>query len=85
MIPLQDTLYIVLIFGALWVTIFACWFLWQLISVLKGVREVLSEVQARIQSVEQAIHGVRAKFEDGSRHVNSLSESIKDYFKNLHK
>lgn len=70
MISLQDTLYFVLIFGAIWITVFTCWFLWQLISVLRGLREVLNQVQSRIHSVEQAIHGFRSKFEDGGRHIS---------------
>jgi hypothetical protein len=83
MISLQDTLYYVLIFGAFWFIVLGGWLIWQLISILRGVREVLNEVRGTIERLENALHGVRNKFEDTGRHFSSFAETIKDSVKNF--
>ncbi|MDP2631503.1 MAG: hypothetical protein Q8P30_01900 [Candidatus Uhrbacteria bacterium] len=77
MIDATDILYIVLAFCALWVTAFICWFIYQIAVVLKNVNDVLSEVKFQIERVEQALNGIKSKFDAGTGHLGSLADDIK--------
>lgn len=73
----KDILFIILSFCALWFTVFLCWFLYQLAIVLRRINEVVGEVKIQIEKVENAIHGVKSKFEFGSSQLGFLADTIK--------
>lgn len=77
MLETQDILYIVLAFCALWITLFICWFVYQVASIIKNVNDVLKDVRYQIEKVEQVLNGIKAKFETGTGHLSSLAEDIK--------
>ena len=61
-----DILYIVLSFCVLWFTAAAFWFLWQLAQILKNVNDTVSDVRDKMHKMEQALSGIREKFDKAS-------------------
>lgn len=77
MLEYKDVLYIVLAFCALWFTAFLCWFLWQIAIVVKRINDVLSEMKSAITRVEQALIGIKGRFEHGTSHLGKMSDHVK--------
>jgi hypothetical protein len=73
----KDILFIILSFCVLWFTAFLCWFLYQLAMVLRRINDVVGEVKMQIGRVEEAIHGVKNKFEFGSSQIGFLTDAVK--------
>lgn len=73
----QDILYIVLAFCALWVTAFMCWLIWQIAMILKNINDVMSEAREKIAKIEEAITGIRNKFERATVGLSFLVDSIR--------
>lgn len=73
----QDILYIVLAFCALWVTAFMCWLIWQVAMILKNVNDAMSEAREKIAKIEEAITGIRNKFERATVGLSFLVDSIR--------
>lgn len=79
MIETSDIFYIVLAFCALWITAFICWFVYQLAIVLKHLNDLVSELKWQVEKVEQALSGIKLKFEEGGSHLGKLTDHIKKY------
>jgi uncharacterized protein YoxC len=73
----QDILYIVLAFCALWITAFMCWLIWQVAMILKNVNDVMGEVREKIVKIEEAITGIRGKFERATVGLSFLVDGIR--------
>ena len=73
----QDILYIVLAFCALWVTAFMCWLIWQIAMILKNVNDTMSEAREKIAKIEEAITGIRSKFEKATVGLSFLVDGIR--------
>ena len=73
----QDILYFVLAFGALWITVFVCWFLWQIVRILKSVNVVLGTIQQQVARFEQTTEYFKAKMDHGTGHLGHLAEQMK--------
>lgn len=73
----KDFLFIILSFCVLWFTVFLCWFLYQLAVVLKGINAVVGDVKLQIERVEEAIQGVKTKFEFGATQIGFLTDTVK--------
>jgi hypothetical protein len=61
-----EILYIVLSFCVLWFTAAVFWFLWQLATILKNVNDTISDARDKMQKIEQALSGIREKFDRAS-------------------
>jgi len=61
-----DILYIVLSFCILWFTAAVFWFLWQLARMMKHVNDTIAEARDMMHKIEQALTGIREKFERAS-------------------
>ncbi|OGL77151.1 hypothetical protein A3E97_03165 [Candidatus Uhrbacteria bacterium RIFCSPHIGHO2_12_FULL_47_12] len=61
-----DILYIVLSFCVLWFTAAMFWFLWQLATILKNVNDTIADARDKMNKIEQALSGIRAKFDSAS-------------------
>ncbi|MBI2484765.1 hypothetical protein HYW18_01280 [Candidatus Uhrbacteria bacterium] len=59
----KDILFIVLAFCALWFTAFACWLIYQLAVFLKNVNDTVSDVRGSVAKLEQAVSGIRNRFD----------------------
>ncbi|MFH1711693.1 MAG: hypothetical protein ABH846_00445 [Patescibacteria group bacterium] len=77
MFETSDILLIVLAFCALWFTAFLCWFIFQMAMVIKNLNEVLSEVKFQIEKVEQALNGIKTKFDTGTGHLGTMADQFK--------
>ncbi len=64
-----DILYIVLSFCILWFTAAVFWFLWQLAQILKNVNDTISDARDKMHKIEEALSGIREKFDRASRLV----------------
>ena len=82
MLDTIDILYIILAFCALWITAFICWFIYQLAVVLKHINDLVSELKWQAEKIEQALNGMKSKFETGSGHLASLTDHVKNYVSN---
>ncbi|MBU0613965.1 hypothetical protein KJ766_01620 [Patescibacteria group bacterium] len=78
MFEAKDILFIVLAFCALWFTAFLCWFVYRAIVLIRGLHALLREVQFSFERVEQALNGIKSKFESGTGHLGSMAEALKD-------
>jgi len=61
-----EILYIVLSFCVLWFTAAVFWFLWQLATILKNVNDTIADARDKMNKIEQALSGIRAKFDSAS-------------------
>jgi len=73
----QDILYIVLAFCALWVTAFMCWLIWQIAMILKNVNDTMSEAREKMAKIEEAITGIRGKFEKATVGLSFIADSVR--------
>ena len=58
-----EILYIVLAFCVLWISAVVFWLLWQVASIMKRANDTISLVQETLSKMEQAIDGIRKKFD----------------------
>jgi len=77
MLETADIFYIVVAFCVLWVTAFVCWFIYQVVMAIKIANDVMRELKWQIEKVEQALSGIKAKFESGGEHLAKLAAHIK--------
>jgi hypothetical protein len=77
----QEIFYIVLAFCVLWVTVFTCWGIYQVATMVKRANDVLLEVRHQIERVERAINGVKTKFDAGTMHLGSIVDLVSKYTK----
>src|SRR3989339_591932 len=76
----QDILYIVLAFCALWVTAFMCWLIWQIAMILKNINDTMAEAREKMSKIEEAITGIRNKFEKATVGLSFLVDGIRKIF-----
>jgi len=79
MLETTDILYIVLAFCALWITAFICWFIYQLAVVMEHLNDLVSELKWQAEKIEQALNGIKSRFETGSSHLGKLADHAKAY------
>ena len=77
MLGSQDILFIVLAFCALWFTTFLCWLLYQAASLVKRIHAVVDEMKDKVVSLEDAVIGMKRKFDSNITVVNSVAEGLK--------
>lgn len=58
-----DILYIVLAFCVLWFTAALFWLIWQVATMLRNINEAIEEGKEVMHKVEDALTGIRQKFE----------------------
>lgn len=73
----QDILYLVLAFCALWFTLFVCWALWYVISIMRVASRVLNEIHDKIAAIDHAVHAVREKVESSLGSVAVVTTGMK--------
>ena len=62
----MDILYIVLAFSVLWISAAIFWLIFQAASLIKNFNDVLAEVKDKVDSIENAISGIRHRFESAT-------------------
>lgn len=73
----KDVFYIVLSAAIILFTIFSCWFFYYFISIIREVRRGVKEVHGAIKHVDEAIHGVKEKFERSISVFAVMGEAVK--------
>lgn len=61
-----DILYIVLAFCVLWLSAALFWLIWQVATMLRNINEVVTESREVMHKVEDALTGIRSKFESAT-------------------
>lgn len=72
----KDLLYIVLSFCVLWLTIFICWLIYYLVSILRNANEMVEELRERFRGIEDSIRSIRDKMEHATSALSFVSEGI---------
>lgn len=72
----KDLLYIVLSFCILWLTVFLCWLIYYMVSILRGASNMIEEMRERFRGIEEAIRGMRDKMEHATASFAFVSEGI---------
>lgn len=80
MLEASDIFYIILAFCVLWVTVFFCWFLFQVAMVIKNVNALLHEIKFQFERIDQTLNGIKSKFNEGSDHMGSMVDHLKENF-----
>ena len=83
MVSSIDILYLVIAFAVLWVAGSVCWFIWQVVVIMKELHKTVHALTGAIEDVEKAIDGIKSKFGAGklSDHFKSTVEVMKDKMK----
>lgn len=83
MLDSQDVLFIVLAFCALWFTVFLCWLMYQAATLLKHVHGLVDEIKAKVASLEDAVMGMKRKFDSNITMVSSIADGIRKIVESL--
>jgi hypothetical protein len=67
-----DVLYIVLAFCTLWLTAGIFWIIWQIATVIRTVNMAVGQVQETMSKMEEAITGIRSKFDHTSASLGAV-------------
>ncbi len=81
----QDILYIVLMFCALWLTMFICWLIYQVVSVVRRANEVLEGVERKIDLVERSFNALKMKVETGMGVFATVAGGLKSVMEMMRK
>lgn len=79
----QDILYLVISFCIIWLTVFLCWTLYYLMSILRNANQVISEFRMRIQALTDAVNYVRSKVEHISGTMSLLTDGVAGFAKKM--
>lgn len=72
----KDLLYIVLSFSVLWLTVFLCWLIYYLVSILRSANEMVEELRERFRGIEEAIRSIRDRMEHATSTLSFVSEGV---------
>lgn len=73
----KDLLNIVLAFCVLWLTIFLAWFIYYLAMMMKQFFQIIKEMRARINKVDEVIDNLKEKIEHGASYISLLGDGAK--------
>lgn len=72
----KDLLYIVLSFSVLWVTVFLCWLIYYLVSILRNANEMVEELRERFRGIEDSIRSIRDRMEHATSTLSFVSDGV---------
>ena len=70
-----DLLFIALAFSVLWITLFLCWGLYYMISIMRNASKIIVSVREKLELVDNILKLIKDKLESGSNHMAILSDS----------
>ncbi|OGY45423.1 MAG: hypothetical protein A3A24_01820 [Candidatus Buchananbacteria bacterium RIFCSPLOWO2_01_FULL_46_12] len=71
----KDLLYLVIAFAVLWLTVFFCWAMYYVISMLRNMSKITISVREKLELVDKILKLVKEKLEKGSNHMAVLADS----------
>ena len=80
----KDLLYLVIAFCVLWFTIFICWLLFYVISIIGKLRKIVKDIQDKIEKIDELINLVKDKIEHSATYLGLIVEGVGkmvEYFK----
>lgn len=81
MIEAQDILYIVLAFCALWITIFFCFFVYQIASTIKVVKGTVRMIEAKVERAHETFETMGRRFTSGMSDMGVIAKTIQEAVK----
>ncbi|MBU1348502.1 hypothetical protein KJ781_00320 [Patescibacteria group bacterium] len=69
-----DILYIVLAVAAVWITVFLCWALFELATLMRRANKIVDEAKEKLSRVEKAIMSAKEKLESSAKYLGILAE-----------
>ena len=72
----RDLLNIMIAFAVLWVTVFVCWALYYVISMMRSVSRITGGVRKKMETVDKILDLVKEKLEKGSNHFGMMADSV---------
>ncbi|MFH1078058.1 MAG: hypothetical protein V1745_02105 [Patescibacteria group bacterium] len=69
-----DILYIVLAVAAVWVTVFLCWALFELATLVRRANRIVEDATEKLSRVEKAIIAAKEKLENSAKYLGILAE-----------
>jgi hypothetical protein len=72
----KDLLFIVLSFCALWITVFLCWLIYYLVSILRNTNTMVEEMRDRFRGIEETMRSMRDRLEHATSSLGFVSEGV---------
>lgn len=72
----KDILYIVLAFCVLWFTVFVCWGMYYMISMLRNMYKITAGVKDKLKTIDKILNLIKDKLEKGSDHMSVITDSV---------
>src|SRR5689334_6320988 len=79
----QDILFIVLSVAAVWITVFLCWALYELATLLRRSNHIVADVQEKITQIENAAVSLKEKLINPLSYLGLLTGGGKALFSML--
>ncbi|MFH0928006.1 MAG: hypothetical protein V1821_00875 [bacterium] len=73
----QDILYIVLAFCILWVTVFLCWLLYHVVTILRTAENFMREIEDKAHKIDVALRGLKDRMEYSASHLGVIGDALK--------
>lgn len=71
----KDLLFVVIAFCILWFTVFVCWALYYMISILRNASKMTISIRQKLEVVDKILKLVKDKLEKGSSHMAMIADS----------
>jgi len=72
----KDLLFVVIAFCILWFTVFVCWGLYYVISMMRNASKMTASIREKLELVDKILKLVKDKLEKGSNHIALISDSV---------
>jgi len=74
----QDLLFVVLAFCIFWLTVFLCWLLITIISIVRDAGSLVHSVRNAVERVDQLAHTVRERFEHSAASLTIVAQALRE-------
>ncbi|MFA6382554.1 MAG: hypothetical protein WCX08_04790 [Candidatus Buchananbacteria bacterium] len=71
----KDLLLVVIAFCILWLTVFICWAMYYVVTMLKNFSKVTTSVREKMEIIDKILKLVHEKLDKGSNHMAVLADS----------
>lgn len=77
MLETQDILYIVLMFCALWFTMFLCWLMYQIVGIMRRVHGFIDLLERKLEQVEISVGNMKSRFDSSFSMFTTVADGLK--------
>lgn len=72
----KDLLYIVLSICIIWLTVFICWLLYYLITIVGGLRKIIKNTEDKIEKIDALLNLIKNKIENSASYLTLMVDGI---------